>query len=105
MTIFSRIDHAAAAAEFGMTLRPTEVITFGNPKAGTLLMQLAQTIGIDLPLRALVWQDDQGKTWLSYNDLTWLGDRQGLGSEATATLEPMAHGLAKVSNHATGAAP
>jgi uncharacterized protein (DUF302 family) len=64
----SRFDHASAAANVGPGLRPTEVLLFGNPKQGTPLMQAVQTIGIDLPLGALIWQDEAGKTWLSYND-------------------------------------
>jgi len=66
-TVFARIDHAAAAAAVGMPLRPTEVVLFGNPKGGTVLMQDQQRAGIDLPLKALVWQDAKGKVWLSYN--------------------------------------
>src|SRR3984893_759997 len=72
MTVFARIDHAAGAAEGGLSLRPTEVLIFGNAKAGTPLMQSVQTIGLDLPLKALVWQDPSGDTWLSYNDPAWL---------------------------------
>ncbi|MGA9601213.1 MAG: DUF302 domain-containing protein [Methylocystis sp.] len=68
MTVLARVDHAAAAATVGMALRPTEVILFGNPKTGTALMQDAQTIGVDLPLKVLVWQDEQDRTWVSYND-------------------------------------
>jgi uncharacterized protein (DUF302 family) len=68
LTVFARIDHAAGAAQVGLPLRPTAVLIFGNAKGGTPLMQAAQTIGIDLPLKALVWQDAAGKTWLSYND-------------------------------------
>src|SRR6516164_546572 len=68
MTVFARIDHAAGAAQAGLSLRPTEVLIFGNAKAGTPLMQSNQTIGIDLPLKALVWQDADGKVWLSYNE-------------------------------------
>jgi uncharacterized protein (DUF302 family) len=75
MTVFARINHAALAAEAGLPLRPTEVILFGNPRGGTPLMQARQTMGIDLPLKALVWQDGDGKTWLSYNDPTWLATR------------------------------
>jgi uncharacterized protein (DUF302 family) len=75
MSVLARMDHAAAAAEVGLTLRPTEVLIFGNPRGGTPLMQVAQTIGIDLPLKALVWQDEAGKTWLSYNDPEWLAQR------------------------------
>src|SRR5262252_9120037 len=71
MSVMARIDHAAAAAKVGLTLRPTEVLIFGNPRGGTPLMQSVQTIGIDLPLKALVWQDETGKTWLAYNDPTW----------------------------------
>jgi uncharacterized protein (DUF302 family) len=68
MTVFARIDHAAGATAVGLSLRPTELLIFGHAKAGTPLMQSAQTIGIDLPLKALVWQDASGDTWLSYND-------------------------------------
>ena len=68
MTVFARIDHAAGATAVGMALRPTEVLLFGNAKGGTPLMQSAQTVGIDLPLKALVWQDASGTTWFSYND-------------------------------------
>jgi len=68
MTILARIDHANAAAKAGLELRPIEVLIFGNPIAGTPLMQAAQTIGIDLPLRVLVWQEEAGRTRLSYYD-------------------------------------
>ena len=78
MGVFSRINHAALAAEAGLTLQPTEVILFGNPRGGTPLMQAGQTIGIDLPLKALVWQDASGKTWLSYNEPEWLARRHGV---------------------------
>jgi uncharacterized protein (DUF302 family) len=64
--VFAHIDHAAAAKQVGLPLRPTQVLIFGNPKAGTPLMQDRQTIGLDLPLRALVWEDGEGKVWLSY---------------------------------------
>jgi uncharacterized protein (DUF302 family) len=77
MTVLARIDHAAGAAGSGLSLRPTAVLMFGNAKAGTPLMQSVQTIGIDLPLKALVWQDMSGKTWLSYNDPAWLAQRHG----------------------------
>ena len=68
LTVFARIDHAAGAAEVGLALRPTELLIFGNAKGGTALMQSVQTIGIDLPLKILIWQDEAGGTWLSYND-------------------------------------
>ena len=68
MTVFARIDHAAGAAEAGLKLLPTELIIFGNARGGTPLMQSIQTVGIDLPLKALVWEDASGTTWLSYNE-------------------------------------
>ena len=64
--VFAHIDHAAGAREVGLPLRPTQVLIFGNPKAGTPLMQSRQTIGLDLPLRVLVWEDSAGKAWLTY---------------------------------------
>jgi uncharacterized protein (DUF302 family) len=90
VTIFARIDHAAGAAEAGESLRPTELLIFGNPKGGTPLMQAEQTIGIDLPLKALVWQDDAGRVWLSYNEPAWLAKRHGLGPEVGGTVANMA---------------
>jgi len=78
MTVMARVDHAAGAAKVGLALRSTEVLMFGNPRAGTLLMELAQTIGIDLPLKALVWQDEAGQIWLGYNDPYWLAARHGV---------------------------
>ena len=83
MTVFARIDHAAGAAAAGLSLQPTEVLIFGNARGGTPLMQSAQTIGIDLPLKALVWQDAAGDTWLSYNDPAWLAQRHGVGGAET----------------------
>jgi uncharacterized protein (DUF302 family) len=87
ITVFARIDHAGGAAQVGLELRPTEVIVFGNARGGTPLMQAAQTIGIDLPLKALVWEDSDGKVWLSYNEPNWLAQRHGLGA---ATAQPVA---------------
>jgi uncharacterized protein (DUF302 family) len=89
LTIFARIDHAAGAADVGMTLPPTLVLIFGNARGGTPLMQAEQTIGIDLPLKALVHQDAAGKVWLSYNDPEWLAARHGLGAVATASVAAM----------------
>jgi len=76
MSIFARIDHAAGAAEVGLPLRPTEVLIYGNAKGGTPLMQIDQTFGIDLPLKALIWQDESGKTWVSYYQLHSLIQRR-----------------------------
>jgi uncharacterized protein (DUF302 family) len=77
MTVFARIDHAAGAAKVGKVLRPTELLIFGSPQAGTPLMECAQTAGIDLPLKALVWQDASGQVWLSYNDVAQVAARHG----------------------------
>jgi uncharacterized protein (DUF302 family) len=83
MTVFARIDHSAGAAAAGLSLNPTELLIFGNARGGTPLMQTAQTIGIDLPLKALVWQDASGSTWLSYDDPAWLARRHGLSGTET----------------------
>ena len=74
ISVIASVDHAAAAAKVGLKLRPTDLLIFGNPRAGTPLMQTVQTMGIDLPLKALIWQDGDGRTWLSYNDPTWLAN-------------------------------
>ncbi len=76
MTLVASVDHAAAAAKVGLDLRPTEVLIFGNPSAGTLLMQAAQTVGIELPLKALVWQDDAGSS--GYHTKILAGSRNGM---------------------------
>src|SRR5258706_8660913 len=89
MTAFAHIDHAAGAVAVGLALRPTELLIFGNAKGGTPLMQSVQTIGIDLPLRALVWQDASGRTWISYNDPSWLAKRHGLGYEVDAAVSAL----------------
>ena len=78
MNIFARIDHAAGAREAGLELRPTEVIIFGDARGGTPLMQGNQTAGIDLPLKALVWQDAANQSWISYNEPSWIAQRHGL---------------------------
>ena len=78
MTIFARVDHAAGAARVGGQLRPTEVLIFGNPQGGTPFMECSQTVGIDLPLKALVWEDGSGQVWLGYNDPTYVANRHGV---------------------------
>jgi uncharacterized protein (DUF302 family) len=105
MTVFARVDHAAGAAAAGLPLRPTEVLIFGNAKGGTPLMQAAQTIGIDLPLKALVWQDASGTTWLSYNDPVWLAKRHGLSGEIEKVAGNLAAGLHGLAQAATAAHP
>jgi uncharacterized protein (DUF302 family) len=91
LTVFAQIDHAAGAAQVGLPLRPTDLLIFGNAKGGTPLMQANQEIGIDLPLKILVWQDQAGTTWLSYNDLSWLAQRHGLGHDSEATVNTLGH--------------
>jgi uncharacterized protein (DUF302 family) len=100
LTVFARIDHAAGANEVGLPLRPTELVIFGNAKGGTPLMQSNQEIGLDLPLKALVWQDATNVTWISYNDLAWLAKRHGLGHEVEAPVKAMTAMLAAVTRAA-----
>lgn len=78
MTIFARVDHAAGAKKVDMTLEPTELVIFGNPKVGTALMKCGHGIAIDLPLKALIWQDADAQTWLGYNDPAYLAERHKL---------------------------
>jgi len=101
MTVFARVDHAAGAAEVGLQLRPTVVLIFGNAKAGTPLMQANQTIGIDLPLKALVFEDASGKVWLTYNDPHWLAGRHGLAASTAGVVDAMAVALRAVAEKAT----
>ena len=99
MTVFARIDHAAGAAEVGLTLPPTELIIFGNARGGTPLMQCVQTVGIDLPLKALVWEDASGKTWLSYNEPGWIAQRHSVAN-AEQVVSKMAAALSAMSRKA-----
>jgi uncharacterized protein (DUF302 family) len=103
MTVFAHIDHAAGAAATGLSLRPTEVLIFGNARAGTPLMEAAQTLGIDLPLKVLVWRDEDGTTWLSYNDPAWLVERHGILPESSLPLRQMSAALASIADLATKA--
>jgi len=81
LTLFARIDFSGDAAKAGLEMRPTQMLVFGNPKAGTPLMVAVPSIAIDLPLKALVWQDADGKIWVSYNQLEYLQKRHGLPEE------------------------
>lgn len=78
LNVFARIDHAAGAAKVGKSLRPTELLIFGNPQGGTPFMECAQSVGIDLPLKALVWEDAAGQVWLGYNAPAFLAQRHGV---------------------------
>ncbi len=75
LKLFARVDHAAGAASIDKKLRPTEVFIFGNPQGGTPFMECQQTVGIDLPLKALIWQDEAGAVWFGYNDPAWIAKR------------------------------
>lgn len=103
LTVFARINHSAGAEEVGLALRPTELLIFGNAKGGTPLMQSNQEIGIDLPLKALVWQDASGGTWISYNDPGWLAKRHGLGDEVEPRVNAMTAMLSAVTRAASAA--
>jgi uncharacterized protein (DUF302 family) len=102
MTVFARVDHAAGAAKVGLELRPTMVVLFGNPMGGTPLMQDRQTAGIDLPVKALAWEDGDGAVWLTYNDPRWLARRHGLRAASAAAVATMDAGLAAVTGEAAG---
>jgi len=78
LNVFARIDHAAGASKIGKSLRPTEVLIFGNPQGGTPFMECAQSVGIDLPLKALVWEDASSQVWIGYNDPVFLAQRHGI---------------------------
>jgi uncharacterized protein (DUF302 family) len=98
--LFAHIDHAAAARKVGLSLRPTQVLIFGNPKAGTPLMQSQQTIGLDLPLRALVWEDEAGKVWLTYRRPELLAQRHHVAGHDKA-VKALDDGLAALARAAT----
>jgi uncharacterized protein (DUF302 family) len=99
--LFAHIDHAAAARKAGLALRPTQVLIFGNPKAGTPLMQNRQTIGLELPLRILVWEDETGKVWLTYRRVQSLA-RQHHVSGQDETVKALDDGLAALARAAAG---
>ena len=98
LTVFARVDHASGAAKVGKTLRPTEVLIFGNPQGGTPLMECAQSAGIDLPLKALVWEDASSQVWVGYNDPAYLAKRHG------AAQCPVVENLTKALSALAGAA-
>ncbi len=100
MTVFSRIDHAAAAHKVGIDLRPTTLIIFGNPKVGSPLMKCSQSAGLDLPQKALISQDEQGQVSLSYNDPAYLKDRHQIKGCAEA-LKKITGALKKFATGAT----
>jgi len=101
LRVFARIDHAAGAKDAGLALRATELLIFGNARGGTPLMQALQTTGIDLPLKALVWEDDSGKVWLTYNDPAWIAARHGDPAQVSEVTQRLAGALAALAKAAT----
>lgn len=100
MNVFGRVNHAAGAEKAGLSLRPTEVVIFGNPKVGTPLMNCAQSVAIDLPQKALVWQDEAGQVWLAYNDPAHLASRHNIEG-CDEVLKKVSGALAKFAAAAT----
>jgi len=98
--VFADIDHAAGAQKVGLSLRPTRLLIFGNPQAGTPLMQSRQTIGLDLPLRVLVWEDEAGKVWLTYHQPAYLAQRHHVLDRDEA-VKNLSAGLAALAQAAT----
>jgi len=95
LTVFARVDHASGARAAGLSLPPTVLLVLGDARAGTPLMAMARTAGVDLPLRVLVWDDD-GAVWLTYNDPAWIAARHGVGSDADPTILAMSAFLQRV---------
>lgn len=81
VTLFAMVDHSGEAAKAGMKMRPTKLLIFGSPKAGTPLMQASPSVAIDLPLKILIWEDAQGKVWVSYNSPAYLQERHGIPAD------------------------
>lgn len=100
MTVMNRIDHSANAESVGQALRPTELVIFGNPKVGTPLMHCSQSVAVDLPQKALIWQDEAGDVYLGYNDPAYLKARHGIDG-CDAVLEKVAGALANFARAAT----
>ena len=100
MTVFLRINHSEGARRVGENLRPTELLIFGNPKVGTPLMQCSQTVAIDLPQKALIWQDEGGQVWLSYNDPHYLANRHKIDA-CKAVLDKVRNALNNFAKAAT----
>lgn len=100
MTIFTRVDHSAGAKKAGMQLRPTELLIFGNPKVGTPLMLCSQTTALDLPQKALAYQDKEGQVWLAYNDPAYMAERHAIKG-CDKAIQKVANALAKFTSLAT----
>ena len=102
LLVFARIDHGQGAREAGLELRPTELLIFGHPRGGTPLMLDSQLAGIDLPFKALSWEDADGRVWLAWNDASWLARRHQLGAASTAAVQAIAEGMSGLALTAAG---
>jgi uncharacterized protein (DUF302 family) len=105
LTVFARIDHAAGAKEVGMDLPSTRVVIFGSPKSGTPLMQMSDTIGLQLPLKILVRQQADGETFLAYEDPVWIARRYGLAEAAAPIVAKMQAAMAAIAGEAAAGSP
>lgn len=101
ITVFARVDHSAGAKKVDIPLPPTQLLIFGNPKLGTPLMQNQQTAGIDLPLKALAWEDANGKVWLAYNEPSYIAARHGIKGQQKI-IDKMTGALKKFTDYAVG---
>jgi uncharacterized protein (DUF302 family) len=102
LLVFARIDHAEGAREAGLELRPTELLIFGHPRGGTPLMLEGQQAGIDLPFKALSWQDEEGRVWLGWNDTGWLASRHRLGPASAPAVQAISTGASRLAMTAAG---
>ena len=99
-TVFARVDHAAGANKVGETLRPTQLLIFGNPKVGTALMTSNQSVGLDLPMKVLAWEDSEGMVWVAYNDPAYMVARHGI-EDKDAVVSKMTGALKGITDAAT----
>ncbi len=102
LTIFTRVNHTKGAAKVGLTMTETQLLIFGNPKTGTLLMQSSPTTAIDLPLKAMAWKDADGKVWLAYNSPDYIAGRHGI-KDRNELLKKISGALKKFTDYATKA--
>ncbi len=101
ITVFTRVDHAAGGKKVDIPLRSTQLLIFGNPKLGTPLMQSQQTAGIDLPLKALAWEDENGQVWLGYNEPSYIASRHDI-TEQQQVIDKISGALQKFTDYACG---
>ncbi len=105
IAIFARFDHAAETTEYDRPLRPTTVVMFGNPAAGLPLIRIAQTVALDLPLRAMIWEDAKGAVQLSYCDPAWIASRHHIGSQGLQSIRALSTAMSNLAKQVTAAHP